>query len=160
MKRLSFTHCETVFIVYTVESGYIIHGQIIQPLILHFRPEPNFYIIKLSGYITQSSGYIGHFERCEREHLCAESRTNCPDCRCGCLRDTFPGSHSQTCLQTRVIVFHSCETTPTKRTSLTWKENVVILAKLKLLKHDTSQRSAAERLDLIGFGCFAQYGRH
>ena len=35
----------------------------------HFRPEPNFYIIKSSGYIIQPSGYIGHFERCEREHL-------------------------------------------------------------------------------------------
>ncbi len=44
---------------------------------------------------------------------------------------------------------------PTKRTSLTWKEKVVILDKLKLLKkHGTSQRSAAEQLDIIRFGCF------
>ena len=43
---------------------------------------------------------------------------------------------------------------PTKRTSLTWKEKVVILDKLKLLKHGTSQRSAAEQLNIIGFGCF------
>ena len=49
---------------------------------------------------------------------------------------------------------------PTKRTSLTWKEKVVILDKLKLLKHGTSQRSAAEQLDIIRCGCFAQYGRH
>ena len=49
---------------------------------------------------------------------------------------------------------------PTKRTSLTWKEKVVILDKLKLLKHGTSQRSAAEQLDIIGFGCFAQSSRH
>ena len=48
---------------------------------------------------------------------------------------------------------------PTKRTSLTWKEKV-ILDKLKLLKHGTSQRSAAEQLDIIGFGCFAQCSRH
>ena len=37
---------------------------------------------------------------------------------------------------------------PTKRTSLTWKEKVVILDKLKLLKHGTSQRSAAEQLSI------------
>ena len=43
---------------------------------------------------------------------------------------------------------------PTKRTSLTWKEKVVILNKLKLLEHGTSQRSAEEQLDIIGFGCF------
>ena len=30
----------------------------------HFRPEPNFYIIKPSGYIIQPSGFISHFERC------------------------------------------------------------------------------------------------
>ena len=48
----------------------------------------------------------------------------------------------------------------TKRTSLTWKEKVVILDKLKLLKYGTSQRSAAEQLNIIGFGCFAQYSRH
>ena len=36
----------------------------------------------------------------------------------------------------------------------------MILDKLKLLKHGTSQRSAAEQLDIIGFGCFAQYSRH
>ncbi len=41
-----------------------------------------------------------------------------------------------------------------KRTSLTWKEKVVILDKLKLLKQDTSQRSAAEQINIIGFGCF------
>ena len=49
---------------------------------------------------------------------------------------------------------------PTKRTSLAWKEKVVILEKLQLLKHGTSQRSAAEQLDIVGFGCFAQYSRH
>ena len=49
---------------------------------------------------------------------------------------------------------------PTKRTSLTWKEKVVILDKVKLLKHGTSQRSAAEQLDIIGFGCCAQYSWH
>ena len=43
---------------------------------------------------------------------------------------------------------------PTKRTSLIWREKVVILDKLKLLKHGTSRRSAAEQLDIIGFGCF------
>ena len=44
---------------------------------------------------------------------------------------------------------------PTKRTSLTWKEKVVIPDELELLKqHGTRQRSAAERLDIIGFGCF------
>ena len=43
---------------------------------------------------------------------------------------------------------------PTKRTSLKWKEKVVILDKLKLLKHGTNQRSAAEQLDIIGIGCF------
>ena len=43
---------------------------------------------------------------------------------------------------------------PTKRTSLTWKEKVAILDKLKLLKQDTRQRSAAEQLDTVGFGCF------
>ena len=43
---------------------------------------------------------------------------------------------------------------PTKRTSLTWKEKVVILDKLKLLKHGTIKRSVAEQLDIIGFGCF------
>jgi len=47
---------------------------------------------------------------------------------------------------------------PTKRTSLTRKEKkVVILDKLQLLKQGTSQRSAAEQLDIIAFGCFAQY---
>ena len=61
-------------------------------------------------------------------------------------RDTFPGSHS--------LVFHSCKMAPTKRTSLTWEEKVVILDKLKLSKHGTSQRRAAEQLDIIGFGCF------
>ncbi len=49
---------------------------------------------------------------------------------------------------------------PTKRTSWTWKEKVVILDKLELLKHGTSRRSAAEQLDIIGFGCFAQYSWH
>ena len=43
---------------------------------------------------------------------------------------------------------------PTKRTSLTWKEKVVILDKLKLLKRGAGQRSAAEQLNIIGFGCF------
>jgi len=43
---------------------------------------------------------------------------------------------------------------PTKRTSLTWKEKVLILDNPKLLKHGTSQRSAAEQLDIIEFGCF------
>ncbi len=43
---------------------------------------------------------------------------------------------------------------PTKRTSLTWKEKVVILEKLELLKHVPSQRSGAEQLNIIGFGCF------
>ncbi len=43
---------------------------------------------------------------------------------------------------------------PTKRTSLTWKESLVILDKLKLLKHGPSQRSAAEQLKIIGVGCF------
>ena len=47
---------------------------------------------------------------------------------------------------------------PTKRTSLTRKEKkVVILDKLQLLKQGTSQRSAVEQLDIIAFGCFAQY---
>ena len=50
--------------------------------------------------------------------------------------------------------------TPTKRTRLTWKEKVVMLDKLKLLKHGTSQRSAAEQLDIIEFGCSAQYSWH
>ncbi len=49
---------------------------------------------------------------------------------------------------------------PTKRTNRTWKEKVVILDKLKLLKHGTSQRSAAEQLDVIGFGCLAQCSWH
>ena len=49
---------------------------------------------------------------------------------------------------------------PTKRTSLTWKENVAILDKLQLLKHGTSQRRAAEQLDIIEFGWFAQYSWH
>ena len=44
---------------------------------------------------------------------------------------------------------------PTKRTSLTWKEKVGILDQLKLLKRGASQRSAAEQLDIIGFGCFS-----
>ena len=39
-------------------------------------------------------------------------------------------------------------------TILTRKEKVVILDKLKLLKHGTSQCSAAEQLSIIGFGCF------
>ena len=34
------------------------------------------------------------------------------------------------------------------------ERKVVILDKLKLLKHGTSQRSGAEQLDIIGFGCF------
>ncbi len=49
---------------------------------------------------------------------------------------------------------------PTKRTSLTWREKVVILDKLQLLKRGTSERSAAEQLDILGFGCFAQYSWH
>ena len=49
---------------------------------------------------------------------------------------------------------------PTKRTSLTWKEKVGILDQLKPLQRDTSQRSAAEQLDIIGFSGFAQYSRH
>ena len=49
---------------------------------------------------------------------------------------------------------------PIKRTSLTWKEKLVILDKLKLLKHGTSQRSAAEQLNIIGFGFFLQYSWH
>ena len=36
----------------------------------------------------------------------------------------------------------------------------MIPGKLELLKHGTSQRSAAEQLDIIGFGCFAQYSWH
>ena len=43
---------------------------------------------------------------------------------------------------------------------LTWKEKVVILDKLKLLKRGPSQRSAAEQLDIIRFGCFARYSWH
>ena len=46
---------------------------------------------------------------------------------------------------------------PTKRTSWTWKENVAILDKLELLKHSTSQRSAAEQLNTIGFVFFSRY---
>ena len=65
------------------------HPRIYHPAVYigHFRPEPNFYIIKPSGYIIQPSSYIGHFEIAL-------------NCRCGCLRDTLPGSHSHTCLQT------------------------------------------------------------
>ena len=74
---------------------------------------------------------------------------------CGCLRDTFPGSHSRTCWPTQAIVFHSRKMAPTKRTSLTWKEQVVMPDELQLLKqHGTRQRSAAERLDIIEFDCF------
>ena len=40
------------------------------------------------------------------------------------------------------------------------KEKVVILDKLKLLKHGTNQRSAAEQLNVIGFACFTQYSWH
>ena len=58
------------------------------------------------------------------------------------------------------LCFIVCKMAPTKRTSLTWKEKVVILDKPKLLKQGTSQRSAAEQLDIIGFGCFAQYSWH
>ena len=43
---------------------------------------------------------------------------------------------------------------PTKRTSWTWKDSVGILDKLELSKRGTSQRSAAEQLDIIGFGLF------
>ena len=47
---------------------------------------------------------------------------------------------------------------PTKRTSLTRKEKkVVILDKLQLSKRGTSQRSAAEQLNIIGFGCCRLY---
>ena len=54
----------------TVESGYIIHGMYHPAAyICHFRPEPNCYVVKQSGYIIQPSGYIGHFERREREHF-------------------------------------------------------------------------------------------
>ena len=49
---------------------------------------------------------------------------------------------------------------PTKRTSLKWKEKVVILDKLELLKHGTSQRSAGERLNIIDFGFFSQCSWH
>ncbi len=31
--------------------------------------QPEFLHYKTSGYIIQLSGYIGQFERCEREHL-------------------------------------------------------------------------------------------
>jgi len=44
--------------------------------------------------------------------------------------------------------------TPTKRTSWTWKDKVVILDKLKLLKQGTRQCSAAEQLNIIEFACF------
>ena len=43
---------------------------------------------------------------------------------------------------------------PMKRTSLTWKEKVVILDELKLLERGTGQRSAVEELNLIGYGFF------
>jgi len=52
------------------------------------------------------------------------------------------------------MVFHWCKMAPTKRTSLKWKEKVVILDKLELLKHGTSQRSAGERLNIIEFVFF------
>ena len=67
----------------------------------------------------------------------------------------MPGSHGHTCWQTRVIVF------PSKNGQVgRGKQKVVILDELELLKHGTSRRSAAEQLDIIGFGCFAQYSRH
>ena len=58
-------------------------------------------------------------------------------------------------LQTQVIVFHSCKMAP-QRNGQVWhgKRKVAILDKLKLLKHGTSQRRAAEQLDIIGFGLF------
>ncbi len=34
------------------------------------------------------------------------------------------------------------------------ERKVAILDKFELLKHGTSQRSAAEQLEIIGFGCF------
>ena len=71
------------------------HPRIYHPAayIGHFQPEPNFYIIKPPD-ISSSSPVISATLRCEREHLRALSRTNCPNCRCNCLRDTFPASHS------------------------------------------------------------------
>ena len=50
---------------------------------------------------------------------------------------------------------------PTKRTNLTWKEKMCDPGQARALETwRTSQRSAAVQLDIIGFGCFAQYGRH
>ncbi len=96
--------------------------------ISHFRPEPNFSIIKPSGYIIQPSGYIGHFERC--------------------------GSTATPVCKRKRLCFIRARWLGTKRTSLTRKEIVAILDKLELLKQGTSQRSAAEQLDIIGLGCF------
>ncbi len=138
-----------------VEFGYIIHGTYHPAAYIgHCRPEPNFSIRKPPDISSSSAVISATLRGAIGEHLRAESRTNCPNCRCGCLRDTLPGSHSHTCLQTQVIVFHSCEMAPTKRTRLTWKEKVVILDEVKLLKHGTSQRSATEQLDIIGLSCF------
>ena len=43
---------------------------------------------------------------------------------------------------------------------LDMERKVVILDKLKLLKHGTSQRRAAEQLNIIGFLFFSQYSWH
>ena len=51
--------------------------------------------------------------------------------------------------------------TPTKRTSFDMERKSCDPGhKLELLKQGTSQGSAAEQLDIIGFGCFAQCSRH
>ena len=142
-------------IIATVEFGYIIHG-IHHPTayIGHFRPEPNFYIIN-SPDISSSPPVISVTLRGARGNICALRAAQIALIAGVAAWETLswqPQPH--TCLKTWVTVFRSCKMAPMKRTSLTWKEKVVILDELKLLERGTGQRSAVEELNLIGYGFF------
>ena len=102
----------------TVESGYIIHGYIIQPFILT--------IFGRNRILHIKTLWIYH------PHLFA----NTSDC----------------------VPFVQDGSNETDKFDVA--EKLRSRTKLELLKHGKSQRSAAERLDIIGFGCFAHYGRH
>ena len=107
--------------------------------------------MKPSGYIVQPSGYISATLRGARGNIRALRAAQIAlNCRCGCW--------SRTCLQTRVIVFHSCEMAPTKRTSFDTERKSCDPGQAQALetRHKSTQCSRATRHHRIRLFCTIQ----
>ena len=77
-------------------------------------------------------------------------------------RETLcPAEHSHTCSPacSDCVPFVNDGSNETDKSDVE-RKRVAVLDELELLKHGPSRGGAAEQLDAIGFGCFAQHSRH